>query len=283
MSTPRKSVLITGCRQGGIGGALAREFHSKGLRVFATALSASHLADLEALGVETFSLDVTSRPQIAALAAEISTRTGGTLDILVNNAGRSRNRAALDESDEDMLLMFETNLFSAIRMVNDFSGLLIKAKGTIVNIGSVTAFVPLTFSASYNASKAALLQYSDTLRIELAAFEVKVLVTLTGGVQSNLTNVISELPPNSLYQPIAAEYCARPGSTQNGAVPNAVFARGLVPQILKKNPPKWVWNGSSVWKVWILSFFPRGLTSWVVRDWFGMGKLRRYVKTGKME
>ncbi|KAF8867873.1 hypothetical protein CPB85DRAFT_92605 [Mucidula mucida] len=61
--------------------------------------------------------------------------------------------------------------FSVIRMVNAFSELLIKAKWTVVNIGSVTAFVPLAFIASYNASKAALLQYSDTVRIELAPFE----------------------------------------------------------------------------------------------------------------
>ncbi len=62
----------------------------------------------------------------------------------MNNAGRLSNGAALDESDEDMLLMFEKNLF-VIRMVNAFSELLIKAKWTVVNIGYVTAFVPLAF------------------------------------------------------------------------------------------------------------------------------------------
>ncbi|KAF8900084.1 hypothetical protein CPB85DRAFT_166685 [Mucidula mucida] len=55
-------------------------------------------------------------------------------------------------------------------------------------------------------------------------------------------NIVHELPSDSLYQPIAAEYRARQGSTRGAATPHAVFARGLVPQILTKNPPKWVWN-----------------------------------------
>ncbi|KAF8900085.1 short chain dehydrogenase/reductase-like protein [Mucidula mucida] len=280
---PRKCALITGCREGGIGGALAREFHSNGLRVFATARSASQLADLEALGIETFSLDVTSRPQIAALAAEISTRTGGTLDILVNNAGRASNIPALDESDDDMRSVFETNLFSVIRMVNEFSALLIKAKGTIVNIGSVTAFVPLTFGATYNASKAALHQYSDTLRIELAPFDVQVIVIITGGVKSNLTAMKRKLPPDSLYQPINTEYQARQGMSRLTAMSNTVYARSVVSQILKKNPPKWIWKGTSAWLVWVLTFLPRGFMSWIFKDRFGIGKLRRYVRMGKTE
>ena len=120
-----------------------------GLRVFATARSASQLADLKSLGIETFSLDVTSRTQIAEVVADIATRTGGTLDILVNNAGRSSDVAALDESDAELHAVFETNIFAVMYMVQGFANLLIKAKGTIVNIGSIGAVIPVTFACTF--------------------------------------------------------------------------------------------------------------------------------------
>jgi 1-acylglycerone phosphate reductase len=59
------------------------------MRVFATARSTKSLSQLEAKGIETFALDVTSADSIAALKAEITKQTGGKLDMLFNNAGIS--------------------------------------------------------------------------------------------------------------------------------------------------------------------------------------------------
>ena len=94
-SSMTKSVLITGCTPGGIGHALAREFKSKGLRVFATARKRDTISDLDAEGIETLSLELTSEESITALKAEIESRTGGRLDILVN-AGRNYTVPAFD-------------------------------------------------------------------------------------------------------------------------------------------------------------------------------------------
>merc|ERR1712093_956332 len=81
----RKSVLITGCSPGGIGHALAREFHAKGLHVIATARTKEAVQDLEALGMSTLSLEVTSSESIADARMQVEKLTGGKLDILVNN------------------------------------------------------------------------------------------------------------------------------------------------------------------------------------------------------
>ncbi|PHH90749.1 hypothetical protein CDD83_2745 [Cordyceps sp. RAO-2017] len=67
--------------------------------------------------------------------------------------------------------MFDVNLFGPMQMVHHFHDMIIRAAGTIVNIGSIGGVVP----ASYNASKAALHHWSNTLRLEMSPFNVKVI------------------------------------------------------------------------------------------------------------
>ena len=80
-------VLITGCSQGGIGDALAREFYLKGKRVFATARDLSKIQHLKAMGLDTLQLDVTSEDSIQNAVRYIERETSGKLNYLVNNAG----------------------------------------------------------------------------------------------------------------------------------------------------------------------------------------------------
>jgi 1-acylglycerone phosphate reductase len=86
-----KTVLITGCSEGGIGDALAQVFHRKGLRVFATARNLSKVEHLKKMGLDTLPLDVTDAASIKAAVESIKSITGGTLDILVNNSGGGRS------------------------------------------------------------------------------------------------------------------------------------------------------------------------------------------------
>jgi 1-acylglycerone phosphate reductase len=87
VAPPPKTVLITGGSEGGIGEALARQFHTRGLRVFATALDLREVEGLKAMGITVLSLDITDSDSIAEVVASVSKATGGTLDFLVNNAG----------------------------------------------------------------------------------------------------------------------------------------------------------------------------------------------------
>lgn len=88
VSTARSNQFIS-CSEGGAGNALALEFAARGHRVFATARSLSSVTDLSQKGIEVFVLDVTDAASIAALKADISSRTSGKLDMLFNNAGSS--------------------------------------------------------------------------------------------------------------------------------------------------------------------------------------------------
>jgi len=82
----------------------------------------------------------------------------------VNNAGRNYTMPALNLEIDEVRDLFETNLYGVMRMCQAFAPLLIEAKGCIVQIGSLTAVMPYVLSSAYNASKAALHQYSRTLR-----------------------------------------------------------------------------------------------------------------------
>ena len=104
----------------------------------------------------------------------------------MEHRGRNCTIPALDVDLDDARACFETNFFAVIALTQTFTPLLIRAKGLILNIGSVAAVTPYVFGSVYNASKAALHSYSDTLRLELAPFDVRVLVVVTGGVKSRI-------------------------------------------------------------------------------------------------
>jgi 1-acylglycerone phosphate reductase len=77
MSNLKRTVLITGCSDGGLGAGLAAEFHKAGLKVYATSRNPAKMKGLEALGIETLRLDVMDNASIAKVAGEIK-----QLDIL---------------------------------------------------------------------------------------------------------------------------------------------------------------------------------------------------------
>jgi 1-acylglycerone phosphate reductase len=78
--------IFTRCSEGGLGHALAKEFHSRGLRVFAAARTLESMATLAGSGIETFEIDIASSESISMLKDRLTTLVGGRLDILVINA-----------------------------------------------------------------------------------------------------------------------------------------------------------------------------------------------------
>ena len=276
----KKTALITGCSPGGIGYALALQFHSKGLHVFATARNEKAVTDLKALGIETLQLEVTSPESIAEVKRHISDQSNGSLDYLVNNAGRNYTVPALDVDFPEVQATFETNVFSVMRICQAFAPLLIQAKGTIVQIGSVAGEIPYVFGSVYNASKAALHAYSDTLRLELAPFDVNVMVVVTGGVRSNIARTHRELPEGSLYHPLNEEYQRRQLHSQEGAMEGTIYAKGVVKAALGTKPSKYLWRGHQAWNVWLLlRLMPRMFWDYYFTRVFNLAKLAKSVKT----
>jgi NAD(P)-dependent dehydrogenase (short-subunit alcohol dehydrogenase family) len=282
----KKTVLVTGCSDGGLGAAVAVAYHKAGYRAFATARNPSKMAGLEVMSIETLTLDVLSEESISACVSEVTKLTGGTLNILLNNAGAQYNMPISDLSIPEAKKIFDLNVWSCISTIQAFLPLLMKAKdgAMVVNHTSVGSVAGLPFQAAYNASKAALAMFTDILRLELQAFNIKVVDLKTVGVKSNiLANLThTELPANSIYgaarddaeKMLSGEKLS---SLKGTYVEADVWAKGVVKDLTKANPPYQIWRGGSAWLVWLSTFLPVGLFDGELKKTTGLDVVIRKI------
>ncbi|MCJ1326112.1 hypothetical protein MMC10_002776 [Thelotrema lepadinum] len=263
MASP-ESVLITGCSDGGIGSALAIAFQARGLRVFATARNTSKMAALSSLSnVILLTLDVTNSVQIAAAVKVVEGETGGVLDYLVNNAGRNHFMPMMDENAEIAKAIFDTNVWGSLAVTQAFIPLLIKAKGTVVHNTSISGYVNVPWMGSYAASKRSMEIMSDTMRVELAPFDVKVQALVTSSVKTEGLTYFGnfKLPEDSLYKSIEATIKGRANGAGRPKLMTATdFADAVVPTIIAGSKSK-TWPGLIAKVVgFMANWFPLWLT-----------------------
>ncbi|RYC54360.1 hypothetical protein CHU98_g11850 [Xylaria longipes] len=216
----QKTVLITGCSDGGIGSALATTFQQRGFHVFATARDPSKMQDLKGLpNVSFLTLDVVNQDDIKAAVEAVSKHTSnGSLDCLISNAGRNHFMPMLDESLDAIRGIFEINFIGPIALAQAFAPMLIKARGTAVFITSTSGHLNIPYMGTYAASKMSTEIVAETLRLELAPFGVNVLEVVTGAVKSMGQTYFGDfkLPQQSvdltLHYPVGGLRCARVGS-----------------------------------------------------------------------
>ena len=283
MSTPKRTVLITGCSDGGLGAALATAFHEAGLHVYATARNPSKMSHLASLGIETLTLDVLSESSIAACVSKVP-----SLDILVNNAGASFLMPIVDLSIAEAKKTFDLNVWSYIAVTQAFMPLLLKSKGMVVNQTSVGGCTTMPFQAVYNASKAALIIFSDTLRLELEPFGVKVVDLRTAVVKSNIIQNMREeinptLPKGSIYEPAreTVEKALRQEQFDERGMAALKWARLTIKDLLVKGKPKPViWRGESGWLIWLGTMLPFGSLYGFIKKLTGMDVVARVVGKG---
>ncbi|KOC08252.1 hypothetical protein AFLA70_285g001631 [Aspergillus flavus AF70] len=274
----QRSILITGCSQGGAGNALALQFASKGFRVFATARSLKTLTNLQEKNIETLTLDVTDASSIQALAAEISSRTGGSLDILFNNAGTLYEAPAIEADPSRVRALFNTNVFGLMEVTTAFTSLLLASVSSdfspiIVNVASVLARVPNPFASAYNASKAAVAAYSDTLRLELQPLGLKVKTVYMGEVSTPLMAADNiNFGPESIYHVVEGSVKARTNTHLAKTMAPAQFAREAADEVLSGKSTT-IWKGTNAFAVWFLNAVgPRNVFDRTVLKGVGLDK-----------
>jgi NAD(P)-dependent dehydrogenase (short-subunit alcohol dehydrogenase family) len=186
---PSGVVLVTGASTG-IGEATALHLRELGFESVAGVRRDEDAERLEGLGVRTVRLDVTDESQIAAAREAVG---DGALAGLVNNAGVAV-AAPLEFIPLDQLRrQLEVNLIGQVAVTQAFLPALRRAGGRIVNVGSIGGRVALPLLAPYNASKFALEGLSDSLRRELRAQGVDVVVIEPGGVKTPIWGKGNEL------------------------------------------------------------------------------------------
>jgi NAD(P)-dependent dehydrogenase (short-subunit alcohol dehydrogenase family) len=191
--------FITGAGSG-IGRAVALRLAEEGATVVVTSRTPAHVADTAALieastgnAPATFVLDQTDRSSIESAFAEAA-RLLGPLDILSNNAGiDDPGETPVSETpDEIWSETFSTNVDGVFRICRTAIPLMSDG-GAIVNMGSVNSLQPRANAAAYCASKAALLQLTRSLALELAPRQIRVNCVCPGIVDTPLTDLFLNL------------------------------------------------------------------------------------------
>lgn len=171
--------LITGASSG-IGAEFARQLAAQGIHLALTARNAERLDALRGelratypVAVEVLVADLAREEGVAGVAAFI--RALPRLDYLINNAGFGTTAFFAGSDIERQVSMLQVHVVTPLRLCHAaLPGMLAQGGGAIVNVASVSAFGPTPGSATYSASKAALVNFSRGLQSELLGTGVRV-------------------------------------------------------------------------------------------------------------
>jgi NAD(P)-dependent dehydrogenase (short-subunit alcohol dehydrogenase family) len=205
-----KSIVITGASQG-LGRALALEFTKKGSHVFLIARGAEPLnmliEEIRRDGGVAFGYvgDVANKNDIYPIAAQAAELIG-PVDLLINNAstlGTVPMPLLLDTDCEDLSRTLETNLVGPFRLTKALLGpMLIRNKGTVLNISSDAAISAYPNWGAYGTSKAALDHLTRVWAEEFTGTGVRFLSVDPGEMDTKMhLDALPESDRSSLARP----------------------------------------------------------------------------------
>lgn len=196
-----ESALVTGASSG-IGAAFARRLASAGRPVVLVARRADRLEGLAAelrgasqVGVHVVPADLSRAGAVQDVLYEVE-RRGLAIDLLVNNAGFGTSgpfhQVALERELEEIAVNVTALVELTGRCLPD---MVRRGKGAVVNVSSTAAYAPMPYMATYAATKAFVLSFSESLAEELRGTGVKVLCLCPGATRTGFQEVAGiELP-----------------------------------------------------------------------------------------
>jgi short-subunit dehydrogenase len=192
---PGSTCLVTGASSG-IGAEIARALARRGhgvtlvarreerLRALATELADSHGVRAETLGCDLS--DEGARTRMLARLAEF----GLTVEVLVNNAGFGTSGAFTDLDQGRELELVRLNVEAVVALCGRFVGEMVeRGRGAVLNLASTAAFQPLPRNATYAASKAFVLSFTDALHAEVKDAGVTATSLCPGPVRTEFVEV----------------------------------------------------------------------------------------------
>jgi len=194
MKLTGRTILITG-GSAGIGLAFALKFAELGNEVIVTGRRQAVLDDVKAKypKLHTIQSDAADPAQIATLAARVKAGFP-KLDVLMNNAGIMiyKNLKAPAADLTGLMAEMNINVGGVIGMTSALIDILTANKGTVINVSSALAFVPLPSAPIYSATKAAIHSYTQSLRFQLEETGVEVIELMPPAVKTELMGDLSE-------------------------------------------------------------------------------------------
>jgi uncharacterized oxidoreductase len=194
MKLSNRTILITG-GSAGIGLAFALKFKELGNEVIVTGRRSAVLDEVKAKypTLHTIQSDVADPAQIAALAARVKAEFP-RLDVLMNNAGIMlfKNLKAPAADLAGLTAEMNINVGGVVATTSAFIDVLTSNQGTLINVSSGLAFVPLPPAPIYCATKAAIHSYTQSLRFQLEETGVEVIELMPPAVKTDLTAELSE-------------------------------------------------------------------------------------------
>jgi len=194
-----KTALVTGCNRG-IGKAMVEKFASEGADVICAIRKENpefkaytdELTVKYGVKIDHVFFDLTDEESIKAVFKGLS-KEMRTIDTLVNNAGIPAGGFLLMTSLQKLKEVMQVNFFSQVLITQLVAKMMMKQKrGTIVNMGSVTALDNQGGWTSYGSSKAAMISFTRTIARELAPFNIRVNAVAPGLIETQMGGEMDE-------------------------------------------------------------------------------------------
>jgi NAD(P)-dependent dehydrogenase (short-subunit alcohol dehydrogenase family) len=200
---PSGAVVITGASTG-IGRATALLLDREGYRVFAGIRKQAHAEELSGAASDRLTpitLDVTEADQIESAREQVAEAVGEEgLVGLVNNAGVGHGGPVEFMPIEDLRSALEVNLVGQVAVTQAFLSLIRMAKGTVVFMASIGGRVSLPFMSPYSASKFGIEAVGDSLRREVSAWGIDVVVVEPGSIATEIWGKASDVAEEQFEQ-----------------------------------------------------------------------------------
>ncbi len=182
-------VWITGASSG-IGRALALRLAASGKRVVVSARSAGALAELASIDpahITPWPLDVTEKDAVAATISAIET-AHGPIGLAVLNAGTHVPMSARDFKSDTMRQLVDVNLMGVVHCLDPvLAAMRIRRTGHIAVVASLAGYRGLPNAAGYGATKSALINLCEALKLDCDRIGIKLQLVNPGFVETPLT------------------------------------------------------------------------------------------------
>lgn len=283
-SVNKGAIVITGTSSG-IGRSTALHLDSVGFKVFAGVRRAEDGDSLKQEASDKLTpviIDITDDDSITNAAEIVAESVGGTgLAGLVNNAGISGGGPIEFIPIDQVWKVLQVNLIGHIVVIQNFLPQLRKARGRIINIGSIGGIQPLAFNGPYSASKAALKTITESLRMELRSSGIQVSMVIPGNVLTPIWGKGGEggagradrLPPGffEYYGPTLAKlmpFLER--MNKSGMAPERV-AQVIYQALTSKRPGSCYLVGSDARiQALMARFLPDRIRDWIMLRYMGI-------------